>query len=69
MGSRLMINGSANTASTINPLITLSNYSNEIEIDLGVGATISLQMFAAILGFATLLNNAVGASLMIIRLS
>lgn len=64
-----MINGSANTASTINPLITLSNYSNEIEIDLGVGATISLQMFAAILGIATLLNNAVGASLMIIRLS
>jgi hypothetical protein len=64
-----MINGVANTASTINPLITLSNYSNEIEINLAVGATISLQMFASIIGVATLLNNAAGASLMIIRLS
>ncbi|HHV12405.1 MAG TPA: collagen-like protein [Clostridiales bacterium] len=69
MGSRLMINGAANTASTINPALATSNYSNEIEIDLGVGATISLQMFATIIGVATLLSGGAGASLMIIRLS
>lgn len=69
MGSRLIINGAANTASTISPAIATSQYYNEIEIDLGVGATISLQMFATLLGVATLISNGVGASLMIIRLS
>ncbi|MGF7142146.1 hypothetical protein HNQ56_000556 [Anaerotaenia torta] len=69
LGSRLLINGSPNTASTINPIVTLSNYSNEIEINLGAGATVALQMFASIIGAAVLLNNAAGASLMIIRLS
>lgn len=70
LGSRLMINGSANTASTITPVISLSDFSNEIEIDLPTGATVSLQMFAPLLvGTATLLSNACGASLMMIRLS
>jgi hypothetical protein len=70
LGSRLVINSSPNTASTITPIISLSNFSNEIEINLGSGATVSLQMFAPLLvGAATLLNNAAGASLMIIRLS
>lgn len=69
LGSRLMINGSANTASTILPLVSLSNYTNEIEILLSAGTTISLQMFSSFgIGAATLLNNACGASLMIIRL-
>jgi hypothetical protein len=70
LGSRLIINGAANSASIIKPLISLSNYSNEIEIDLASGATISLQMFAPlILGAATLISNGCGASLLIIRLS
>ncbi len=70
LGSRLIINGSANTASTILPVLSLSNYNNEIEINLGVGATVSLQMFAPLLvGAATLIANGAGASLMIIRLS
>ena len=70
LGSRLIINGAANSSSIIKPLITLSNYSNEIEIDLASGATISLQMFAPlILGAATLISNGCGASLLIMKLS
>lgn len=69
MGSRLVINGANNTASTINPVLTTSRYYAEIEIDLAVGATISLQMFATLLGAATLISGGAGASLMIIRLS
>lgn len=64
-----MINGSANVASTVSPALALSNFSNEIIIDLAAGATVSLQMYATLLGTATLLNNAAGASLMMIRLS
>lgn len=70
MGTRLQINGSNNTASTITPVIALSNFSNEIEIDLVANSTISLQMFPPLLaGVATLIGNGCGASLMIIRLS
>lgn len=70
MGTRLRINGANNTASTISPLLSLSKFSNEIEINLGAGATVSLQMFPQLLaGIAVLLSNGAGASLMIIRLS
>ena len=70
LGSRLLINGSANTASRILPVLTTSNYAAEIEIDLPVNSTISLQLFTTgLAGAATLLNNACGASLTIIRLS
>ncbi|MFT8351422.1 BclA C-terminal domain-containing protein [Clostridium saccharoperbutylacetonicum] len=68
LSTRLIINGSPNTASTITPLISLSNFSNEIIINLTAGTTITLQLFG-LLGTATLLNNSSGASLMIIRLS
>jgi hypothetical protein len=70
LGSRLMINGSPNAASIIDPVISLSNFAAEIELDLPTAATVSLQMFAPLfVGAATLLSNACGASLMIIRLS
>ncbi|WIV13927.1 hypothetical protein QO263_08660 [Proteiniborus sp. MB09-C3] len=67
-GSRLFINGSPNTASTISSGLSLSNFSNEIVIDLAANSTISLQLFGLIVT-AVLLNGAAGASLMIIRLS
>lgn len=70
MGSRLVINGANNTASTIAPALTLSHFTNEIELDLGANSTVSLQLFPALLaGVAVLINNGAGASLMIIRLS
>lgn len=70
IGTRLRINNANNTASTINPTISLSSFSNEIEIDLTAGSTISLQLFTALLpGAAILLLNGAGAALSIIRLS
>ena len=67
-GTALVINGSANTASTIAPLVSLSHFSNEILLDLAAGTTVSLRMFG-IVSAATLLPGAAGASLMITRLS
>lgn len=68
MGSRLIINGSANTVSTLPANIARLNFRNEIDINLGVGATISLQLFG-LLGAATLLGGSAGASLMIVRIN
>ena len=67
-GTALVINGSANTASTIAPLVSLSHFSNEILLDLAAGTTVSLRMFG-IVSAATLLPGSAGASLMITRLS
>ena len=70
LGSRLNINGSPHSASIIQPIVPLSNYAAEIEVDLPTGAAVSLQMFAPlIVGAAMLPSGACGASLMIIRLS
>lgn len=69
MGTRLVINGGNVPASTIPPVVSLSNFSNEIEVQLGQGATIELQMYATILGLATIIGGSLGASMTIIRLS
>lgn len=70
LGSRLRINLANNMASTIAPLATLSSYYNEIEVNLGAGSTVELQMYAPlVIGAAILLTGGAGASLMIIRLS
>ena len=68
MGSRLIINGSANTVSTLPANIARLNFKNEIDINLGVGATVSLQLFG-LLGTAILLAGSEGASLTIIRIN
>ena len=67
-GTRLLINGVANTASTVAPLVSLSHFSNEILLDLTAGDTVSLQMFG-IASVATLLPGSAGASLTMVRLS
>lgn len=67
-GTTLLINGTANTASTIAPLVSLSHFSNEVMLNLAAGTTVSLQMFG-IASAATLLPGSAGASLMITRLS
>lgn len=70
LGTRLLINGNVYNNTRINPVLSLSNYANEVEMDLPANTTISLQMFTpSIAGTAILLNGACGASLMIIRLS
>lgn len=70
MGSRLVINGVNNTASTIAPVLSVSNYENEIEVTLPANSTISLQLYPIVLaGVAVLISGGAGASLMIVRLS
>ena len=70
MGSRLVINGVNNTASTIAPVLSVSNYENEIEVNLAANSTISLQLYPLVLaGVAVLISGGAGASLMIVRLS
>ena len=67
-GTRLLINGTANIASTIAPLVSLSHFSNDILLNMNAGDTISLQLFG-IASVATLLPNSAGAALTITRLS
>ncbi len=70
MGSRLVINGVNNTASTLAPVLSVSNFENEIEVNLAAGSTVSLQLYPLVLaGVAVLSSGGAGASLMIIRLS
>lgn len=69
VGTRLIINGAVIPQSTILPGASISQFYNEIEVGLAAGATIQLQLYAPIVGVATLLGGGVGASLMLIRLS
>lgn len=69
LGTRLVINGGNIPQATIPPALSLSQFYNEIEVNLTTGATIQLQMYAPlIVGAATLLGGSLGASMMIIRL-
>lgn len=67
LGSSILINGTANPASTRSPLLAVSSYSANIMVNLAVGDTVSLQL-SGLLGLVTLQGGA-GASLSIIRLS
>lgn len=67
LSSRLTINGVANTASTVAPILSLSNYSNEILLNLTAPSTVQLQLVGASVNL-TLVSGA-GATLMIQRLS
>ncbi len=67
LSTRIVLNGSPNTASTVDPVLSLSNYSNEIIVDLAAGTTVQLQTVGASISL-TLVDGA-GATLMITRLS
>lgn len=67
-GTRLLINGAPNLASTVAPLVSLSHFSGETMVDLTAGATVSLQMFG-VAAAVILLPNSAGATLSITRLS
>lgn len=69
MGTRLVINGVNSTPSTINPVISTSNFENQIKVTLPANSTITLQLFTTIVGTAILAGGGAGASLTIIRLS
>lgn len=67
LSTRIVINGTPNTASTVDPLLSLSNYSNEIIVDLAASSTVQLQ--AVGLSISLTLVDGAGATLMITRLS
>lgn len=69
MGTRLVINGVNNTASTIAAVVSTSSFENQIKVNLPAGSTISLQIYATLAGTAVLVGGGAGASLTIIRLS
>ncbi len=69
VGTRLVINSANIPQSTIPPIVSVSQFYNEIEVGLTAGSTIQLQIYATLLGVATLLGGGIGASLMVIRLS
>ena len=69
MGTRLVINGANNTASTIAPVVSTSSFENQIKVALPANSTITLQMYpATVAGTAVLVGGGAGASLTIIRL-
>lgn len=65
--TRIMLNGVASTASTVAPVLSLSNYSNEILADLAAGSTVQLQTVGASINLT--LATGAGATLMITRLN
>ena len=67
-GSRLLINGTPNVASTLAPGLSTSRFANEILVNLPANSTVSLELYGLIAA-AILLPNASGASLQIVRLS
>lgn len=67
LSTQIVINGTPNTASTVAPLLSLSNYSNEIIVDLTAGSTVQLQVVG--LSVSLTLVEGAGATLMITRLS
>ncbi len=67
LGSQLIINGSANLASTISAVLALSTFSSNVIVTLAANSTVTLQLFG-LLGTAVLVSGA-GAILTIIRLS
>lgn len=70
LGTRMVINSANIPQSTVPPVLSTSQFSNEIQVSLTAGSTIQLQMYAPVIaGAATLLSSSLGASIMIIRLS
>lgn len=65
--TRIMINGVSSTASTVAPILSLSNYSNEILADLTAGSTVQLQTVGASINLT--LATGAGATMMITQLS
>lgn len=67
LSTQIVLNGSPNTASIVDPLLSLSNYSNEIIVDLAAGSTVQLQVVG--ISISLTLTTGAGATLMITRLS
>lgn len=71
IGTRLVINAANIPQTTLPPVVSVSQFYNEVELSLPVNTTIQLQLFAPgpLPGAAILLGGSLGVSLMAIRLS
>lgn len=69
VGTRLLINGSPNTSTTVPATLTLSGFSNEVILVVTAGTTVTLQLFGLAITANLSPGGASGASLMMIRLS
>ncbi|MGI6169160.1 MAG: BclA C-terminal domain-containing protein [Christensenellales bacterium] len=67
LSTHIVLSGVPSLASTVDPVLSLSNYSNEILVDLAAGTTVQLQTVGA--GINLTLATGAGATLMITRLS
>lgn len=67
VGSRILINGTAYTPSTIAPVLTVSSFNNSVIVNLTAGSTVSLQLFGLVT--AAILQTGAGANLSIIQLA
>ena len=67
LSTRIMLGGVPSVASTVDPVLSLSNFSNEILVDLAAGTTVQLQTVGASINLT--LTTGAGATLMITRLS
>ncbi|MGL4819993.1 MAG: BclA C-terminal domain-containing protein, partial [Bacilli bacterium] len=68
VSARLVINGSANGASTLTPSIATSSLNGTIITTLTTNDTVKLQLFG-LLGSATLISSGQGASISIVRIA
>ncbi|WP_337098676.1 BclA C-terminal domain-containing protein [Paenibacillus sp. YIM B09110] len=69
LNTQILLNGAAFTPSIVDPLISLSNFTNTfIAPSVAAGTTVQLQLFGFI-GAATLLTGSAGAALTIVKLS
>lgn len=69
-GSRLILNGDTPIPSSIiSPAVAISNYNNDVIVNLSAGDTISLQLFGLVATVVLTGGGSAGASLTIIRLN
>lgn len=66
LSTRISINGAPNTALTLTPALSVSQFAAEAVVTLTAGSTVSLEFFG-LLGAAVLLNGSQGAGLTIQR--
>lgn len=67
LATRIVLNGTPSVASTVSPILSLSNFSNEIIVDVAAGTTVQLQTVGVSINLT--LADGAGATLMITRLS
>jgi hypothetical protein len=67
VGARLVINGAPSIPSTDMPVLSVTSLSGGIIVTLPANSTVELELFG-LLGVATLISNAAGAILSIVRI-